>query len=393
MEEAVIIDGARIAFGSFGGSLKDTGVEDMGVEVAKAAIERSGVDKKDIVEIVLGNVIQSGVGPSYHARHIGTRVGLSQDASALAVNRLCGSGMEAVIQGARKIYLNEGEVVLACGSESMSQAPYISRSARYGARYGHAELEDSLIHALTDSMYKAIMGITAENLAEKYKISREEQDEWAGISQERAEKATVEGRFKDEIIPITVGGRTPVVFEKDEFIRGAASKAKMSSLKPAFKEGGTVTAANASGINDGAGALIVASASYAKKIGKTPLAKIKGYGISGCDAQIMGIGPAYAIPKALKMAGLSMSDIGLFEVNEAFAAQYLAVQKELKLDPAITNVNGGAIAIGHPLGASGSRVTLTLAYEMKRRKVKYGVASLCIGGGQGIAIVLENPLA
>lgn len=391
MEQAVIIDGARTAFGTFGGTLKDIGATDMGVEVAKAAIAKSGINPADIGESIFGNVVPSGKDAIYLARHIGLKAGLPIEVPALTVNRLCGSGMEAIVLAAKKIYLNEAQAVLAGGTESMSQAPYVARNARWGLKYGSSELEDSLNQGLTDLYVNMPMGITAENLAEQYKTSREEQDEWASISQERAEKATLDGILKEEIVSITIPGKNPIIFDKDEFIRGKASRDKMAGLKPAFKKDGTVTAGNASGINDGASAVIVTSKSYADKLGKKPIAIIKGYGHSGCDPAKMGIGPALAIPKALAMCGLTLKDMGLIEINEAFAAQYLAVQKELGLNPEITNVNGGAIALGHPLGASGNRVTLTLAYEMRRRKVKYGVASLCIGGGQGIAIILENP--
>jgi acetyl-CoA acetyltransferase family protein len=391
MEQAVIIDGARTAFGSFGGTLKDLGATEMGVLVSKAALEKSGIAASEIGESIFGNVVPSGKDAIYLARHIGLKSGLPIEVPALTVNRLCGSGLEAIILAAKKIYLNEAHAVLAGGSESMSQAPYVVRNARFGVRYGASEFEDSLAQGLTDQYVEMPMGMTAENLAVQYSISREEQDAWASISQERAEKSTNDGTLKNEIIAVTIPGKTPIIFEKDEFIRGKAAKEKMGSLKPAFKKDGTVTAANASGINDGAAALIITSKTYADKNGKKPLAIIKSYGHSGCDPAKMGIGPALAIPKALASAGLQLKDIGLFEINEAFAAQYLAVQKELGLNPEITNVNGGAIAIGHPLGASGARVTLTLAYEMNRRKIKYGVASLCIGGGQGIAIVLENP--
>jgi len=391
MEQAVILDGVRTAFGTFGGTIKDIGTTELGVITAKAALERAGISPNDISESIYGNVVPSEKNSIYLARHIGLKVGLPKEVPALTVNRLCGSGMEAIILAAKKIYLQEGEAVLAGGVESMSQSPYVVRNARWGVKYGSSEFEDTLNQGLTDIYVELPMGMTAENLADQYKISREEQDSWAATSQSRAEAATVEGRLKEEIISITIPGKNPILFEKDEFIRGKASIDKMGSLKPAFKKDGTVTAANASGINDGGCSLVIASASFAKSKGKSPLAIIKSYGHSGCDPAKMGIGPALAIPKALKAAGLDLKDIGLIEINEAFAAQYLAVQKELNLNPDITNVNGGAIAIGHPLGASGARVTLTLAYEMKRRKVKYGVASLCIGGGQGIAIVLENP--
>jgi acetyl-CoA C-acetyltransferase len=392
MEQAVILDGARTAFGNFGGSLKDIGSTELSVHASKSAIEKSKIDPKDIGETIIGNVVPSEKNSIYLSRHVGLKLGLPTETPALTINRLCGSGMEAIILGAKKIYLQEANVVLVGGVESMSQAPYVIRNARYGIRYGSTELEDTLAQGLTDIYVEMPMGVTAENLASKYQISREEQDDWAAISQERAETSTLNGLLKEEITPITISGKTPTIFEKDEFIKGKASKEKLSSLKPAFKKDGTVTAGNASGINDGACSLVVASDSYAKTKSITPLAIIKSYGHSGCDPAFMGIGPALAIPKALKSAGLSLSDIGLIEINEAFAAQFLAVKKELNLNPEITNVNGGAIAIGHPLGASGARITLTLAYEMRRRKIKYGIASLCIGGGQGIAIVLENPL-
>lgn len=391
MEQAVILDGVRTAFGTFGGTIKDISATELGVITAKKAMEKAGVNPSEISESIYGNVVPSEKNAIYLARHIGLKAGLPIEVPALTVNRLCGSGMEAIVLASKKIYLGEGEVVLAGGVESMSQAPYVVRNARWGAKYGSSEFEDTLNQGLTDIYVELPMGLTAENLAEQYKISREEQDNWAAISQERAENATLEGRLKEEITAITIPGKNPIVFDKDEFIRGKAVKDKMASLKPAFKKDGTVTAGNASGINDGGCSLIISSASFAKSKGKSPLAIIKGYGHSGCDPAKMGIGPALAIPKALKAANLRLDEIGLIEINEAFAAQYLAVQKELGLNPDITNVNGGAIAIGHPLGASGARVTLTLAYEMKRRNVKYGVASLCIGGGQGIAIVLENP--
>jgi len=393
MEQVCIINGARTAFGNFGGSLKDFSAVDLGVEVSKAAFSRAGIDPVTVEESIFGNVIPTGKDGIYLARHIGLKSGVPVSAPALTLNRLCGSGMEAVIQAAKKILLGEAHTVLAGGVESMSNAPYVVRNARFGVRYGNSEFEDSLAQGLTDIYVELPMGMTAENLSEQYKISREEQDEWAAISQERAEAATLSGALKEEILPITIGGKNPVVFDKDEFVRGKAGAAKLSGLKPAFKKDGTVTAGNASGINDGASAIVVTSLTQAKKLGKEPLAIVKGWGHAGCDPAKMGIGPAVAIPIALQKAGLGLKDIGLVEVNEAFAAQYLAVQKELGLDPKITNVNGGAIAIGHPLGASGNRVTLTLALEMRRRGVKYGVASLCIGGGQGIAIVLENPKA
>jgi acetyl-CoA C-acetyltransferase len=393
MEKVILLEGARTGFGNFGASLKDHSAVDLGVIVSKEALHRSQVDATSVDDVYFGNVVQTGKDAIYLARHIGLKTGVPETVPALTVNRLCGSGMEAVVQAFKAIALDGKHLVLAGGVESMSQAPYVVRNARFGVKYGNAEFEDTLAQGLTDLFVQLPMGITAENLATQYKISREEQDEWAGISQERAEKATQSGRLKEEIVSVTLGGKTPVEFNQDEFIKGAASKSKLSSLKPAFSKEGTVTAGNASGINDGGSALLVASESFASSKGLKPIAIIKSYGHSGCDPAKMGIGPALAIPAALKNAGLTLKDIGLIEVNEAFAAQYLAVQKELGLNPEITNVNGGAVAIGHPLGASGNRVTLTLAYEMRKRGVKFGVASLCIGGGQGIAMVLENPNA
>lgn len=391
MENVFLINGARTPFGNFGGSLKDISATELGIIAGQEAIRRSGIEPSAIQESIWGNVIPSSKDAIYLSRHIGLKLGVPKEAPALTLNRLCGSGMESIIQAFRKIAMGEADCILAGGTESMSQAPYVVRNARFGIRYGSSELEDSLAQGLTDLYVGLPMGNTAENLAKEYKISRQEQDDWALTSQIRAEKATQLGLLKEEIVKVEVSsGKNTISLEKDEFIRGASCADKLANLKPAFDKEGTVTAGNASGINDGASAVIVASESFIKKLSNKPLAKIIGFGHSGCDPARMGIGPALAIPKALKMAGLELKDMGLIEVNEAFAAQYLAVQKALSLNPEITNVNGGAIAIGHPLGASGNRVTLTLAYEMMRRKVKYGVASLCIGGGQGIALVLEN---
>ena len=389
MEKVVILEGVRTAFGNFGGTLKDISAVELGVMTTVGAMKRANVDPKDIEEVFFGNVVPSGKDAIYLARHIGLKSGIPMTTPALTLNRLCGSGMEAIVQGVRKIALGESNLVISGGVESMSQAPYVVRNARFGIKYGPTEFEDSLAQGLTDVYVDLPMGMTAENLAKQYSISREEQDDWAATSQERAEKATQDGLLSQEIIAVTIPGKTPIIFDKDEFIKGAASKSKLPSLKPAFDKSGTVTAGNASGLNDGSSSVVVASEAYANSKGIKPIAKILGYGHAGCDPAKMGIGPALAIPKALKMAGLSLSDMDLVEVNEAFAAQYLAVQKELNLDPKKTNVNGGAIAIGHPLGASGNRVTLTLAKELKRRGLKRGVASLCIGGGQGIALVIE----
>ena len=388
----VILDGTRTPFGSFGGSLKDHSAVELGEIVSRDLFARLDINPAETGEVIFGNVIQSSKDAVYLARHVALRSGLPVNIPALTVNRLCGSGLESVIQACRQIALGENELILTGGTESMSQAPYIVRDGRWGAKYGNTEFEDSLTTGLTDQYTGLPMGMTAENLADIYKISRTEQDEWAAISQERAEKAR-DSVFSEEITPVILKDRSKTTFSKDEFIRGASSREKLPALKPVFKKDGTVTAGNASGINDGASAILVASEKYAKNRGIDPLASIIAYSHTGCDPATMGIGPAVAIPIALKKAGLKLEDIGLVEINEAFAAQYLAVQKELNLRPEITNVNGGAIAIGHPLGASGSRITLSLAREMQRRGVRYGIASLCIGGGQGIAVILENPRA
>ncbi|TGN10898.1 thiolase family protein [Leptospira ilyithenensis] len=386
----VIVEGARTPFGKFGGVLKDFTSAELAVISAKKAIERSGVDAKEIEESIYGNVIQDYSNSAYLARHVALNVGLAENSSALVVNRLCGSGLEAIVSGARKISAGESSLILAGGVESMSNAPMVAKNARWGGKYGDSVLEDYLAHSLIDSLYQSPMGMTAENISSHYKISREEQDEWAGISQIRAEAAKNNGILGEEIIPVTLKSKKAELFSHDEHIRGESCVSQLKSLRPAFIENGTVTAGNASGINDGAGSVILASDSYAKTLHLKPLAKILGYAVVGCDPKMMGLGPIYAIPKALKHAGLEQKDIDLFEINEAYSVQALAIMRELALDKSKTNVNGGAVAIGHPLGASGTRVTLTLAYELRRKNLKYGVASLCIGGGQGIAIVIEN---
>ena len=392
MNEAYLVDGTRTPFGTFGGSLKDKSPADLGTHVTRETLELTGISADQIDEIFFGNVIPTDSNSIYLARHIGLKSALPQSSPALTLNRLCGSGLESVVQAASSIMLGRIQAAIAGGVEIMSQAPYISTGARWGNQYGNATLEDMLFNGLTDNYVNLPMGGTAENLAEKYKISREEQDEWAGISQSRAEKARVDGLLAQEITPVILKTRKgDVEFKDDEFIRGAASIPKLPNLKPVFKkEGGTVTAGNASGINDGASAVAVASGEFVKAQGLQPLARIIGFASRGCDPSMMGIGPVNAIPEALKMAGKTLADMDLMEVNEAFAAQFLSVQKELGLDKEKTNVNGGAIAIGHPLGASGNRVLLTLAKELKRRDGKFGVASLCIGGGQGIAMVIES---
>jgi acetyl-CoA C-acetyltransferase len=391
MEKPVIIDGIRTAFGSFGGSLKGHDPIRLGTDLTRHLLEASNIDASEPEEIFFGNVIPNGPDSIYLARHIGLKAGLPISTPALTLNRLCGSGLEAVAQAAGGIALGRLQLAVAGGVENMSQVPFLATGARWGNRLGSAPMVDLLLEGLTDSHVNLPMGGTAENLARAFSISREEQDEWASTSQKRAEAATQAGRLAEEIMPVNVRvKKEEVPFAADEFIRGEAGASGLAKLRPAFQKDGTVTAGNASGINDGASVMLVASETYAKAKGIQPLARILGWAAVGCAPEQMGIGPVHAIPAALKQAGLELSQMDLVEVNEAFAAQYLAVQKQLKLDPARTNVNGGAIAIGHPLGASGNRVLLTLCKELKRRGDRYGVASLCIGGGQGIAMVVES---
>lgn len=387
----VLVDGVRSPFGNYGGKLKDTPTITLGTRVVKGAIQKAGLDPEEIDEIFFGSVIQTEPDTMYLARHIGLHAGLRHSAPALTVNRLCGSGMEAIFQAYYALNTGRSKVAIAGGVESMSRAPYVVPGARWGNRLGNAELIDVLHTALTDSYVNMSMGLTAEKLAEEYEISRQEQDEWATISQIRAEKARDSGILSEEILPIkirTSKGREEMKI--DETIRGEEGTRKLSDLPPAFKSDGTVTAGNASALNDGASALIVATDEWVESKGIKPMSRIVGIGVTGCDPSRMGIGPVQAIPMALQMAGLELKDMDLVEVNEAFSAQFLTVKKLLNLDPEITNVNGGAIAIGHPLGASGNRLILTLSRELQRRKGRYGVASLCIGGGQGIAMVIES---
>ncbi|TGL53649.1 thiolase family protein [Leptospira meyeri] len=386
----VLLDGVRTPFGKFGGGLKDYSSSELGVISAKETIRKTGLDPEEIEESIYGNVIQDDKDSAYLARHIGLRSGLKENSSALTVNRLCGSGMESVIIGARKILSLENELLLVGGSESMSNAPFVIKNVRWGNKYGDTVLEDRLAQSLTDCFVDLTMGQTAENIAKQFHISRLDQDDWAGISQVRAEKATESGIFSEEMVPVVSKGKNTSIIQRDEQIRGVSCVDQLKKLPTAFLKEGSVTAGNSSGINDGAASLLIASEKWTQKKKLKPLSKILGYSNVGCDPKMMGLGPVFAIPKALQNAGIQMDEVGLFEINEAYAAQTLAVMRELKLSPEKTNVNGGAIAIGHPLGASGTRVILTLAYELRRKNLRYGVASLCIGGGQGIAIVLEN---
>ena len=391
MREVVLIDGARTPFGTFGGALRDTSATDLGVVASRAALERAKVDPKRIDQVIFGNVLQTSGDAVYLARHIGLRSGVPKEVPALTVNRLCGSGLQAILLGAQEIQLGQAEFVLAGGTENMSMAPHQIRGARWGLPLGEQKLEDYLWVALVDSYNGLGMANTAENLGRKYGITRAAADEFAFRSHTLAAKAREDCRFSKEIVPVEVRTKKgTTLVEKDEHIRADTTIEVLAKLQTRFEKDGTVTAGNASGINDGAAAVVVASADAAQKAGLKPLARIVAGGVCGVDPDIMGIGPAPSSRQALARAGKKVEDMDLVEINEAFATQYLAVEKDLGLDRAKTNVNGGAIALGHPLGASGARLALTLAYELGERGGHYGLASLCIGGGQGIAAIIER---
>jgi acetyl-CoA acetyltransferase family protein len=388
----VVVAAKRTAFGTMLGSLKGVSANDLAVHAAKAALDQSGVDKRDIGHVVVGNVMQTSADAIYCARHVGLKAGLPIETPALTVNRLCGSGFQAIVNGAEQIVLGETDAVLVAGTENMTQAPFQLRGAREGWAFGKAPpVEDSLWSALTDSYCNTPMAVTAENLAQKYGITRQQCDEYALSSQQRWAAANEAGRFKSEIVAYELQTRKgPVTFAVDEHPRPQSSMEALAKLSPVFKKDGVVTAGNASGICDGAAALVLTSEDFAKAKGLKPLARLVQWGVAGVDPNIMGIGPAPAIRAALSRAELKQSDVDLFEVNEAFAPQYLAVERELGLDRAKTNVDGGAIALGHPLGASGARITAHLVYELARRAGRYAVGSACIGGGQGLAVVIER---
>jgi acetyl-CoA C-acetyltransferase len=391
--DVVIAGAVRTAIGNFGGGLKDVHVSDLGSTVLAEALRRAGTDAQAVEEVIMGNVIQAGTGMN-PARQAAMKAGVSNTVPSYTVNKVCGSGLKAVTLAAQAIRAGDLNVVLAGGIESMSTAPYLLKNARWGYRLGNGELVDAMIHdGLSCSLSNYIhMGVTAENIAERYQISRAEQDKFALTSQARASAAQAAGRFKDEIVAVNIPGRKGevTVFDSDEYIRPTTSAESLSRLKAAFKKDGSVTAGNASGINDGAAAMVIASAARAKELGLKPQGVIRAYASAGVDPLVMGMGPVPAVKMALQKAGLKASDIDLFELNEAFAVQSVAVVKELGLNSDIVNVNGGAIALGHPIGASGARILTTLIYEMQRRKVNRGLAALCIGGGQGIAIVVER---
>ncbi|MGE5142500.1 MAG: acetyl-CoA C-acetyltransferase [Acidobacteriota bacterium] len=388
--DVVFLSGVRTGFGAFGGSLKDLSAIDLGAIAARQALERSGVPVGDIGHTVFGNALQTSVDAIYMARHVGLKAGLPIETPAVTVNRLCGSGFEAITQGAQLIMLGEAQAVLAGGGESMSQAPHVVRGARWGLRLGPAPLEDLLWESLKDPQCGFSMAETAENLADKYKLTRAEVDEVAVGSQRRAKQAWDDCVFQDEVIavPIKKKGQT-ADFRADEHMRPETTLEALAALKPYFKKDGLVTVGNASGTSDGAAATVITSDAYAKSHGLTPLGRLVAWGVVGVEPKYMGIGPAPAARKALAKVGLTLAQMDLVEVNEAFAPQYLAVEKELGLDRSKTNVHGGAIAIGHPLAASGARITIHLLHALRRAGKRLGLGSACIGGGQGLAVIVE----
>lgn len=394
MEEVVIASAVRTPIGSFGGALKDVPVVELGALVIREALRRARLRQDKVDKVIMGNVLQAGLGQN-PARQAAALADVSQYTPAVTINVVCGSGMEAVIMAAQSIRSGDAEVIVAGGMESMSQAPYlIPATTRWGSRMGHVQLVDTMIQdGLWCSFEDYHMGITAENVAEKFHISREEQDAFAAESQRRAEAAINAGTFKDEIVPVEVPQRRgePIIFDTDEFPRFGTTAEKLAKLKPAFRKDGTITAGNSSGINDGAAALVVMSAEKAVKLGIRPLAKITSYDCQGCEPELMGTGPIFAVRHAYEQVKEQLNkEIELVELNEAFAAQSLACIKALNLNPEIVNVNGGAVALGHPIGCSGSRIIVTLLYEMQRRDAKVGLASLCVGGGMGFAMIVER---
>jgi acetyl-CoA C-acetyltransferase len=393
MAKAILLSGVRTAIGTYGGSLKDVPATELGRLVIEAAIERSKVAPNDVEEVIMGNVLQAGNGMN-PARVSAIAAGLPQTVPSFTVNKVCGSGLKSIALAAQAIIAGDADLMIAGGMESMSNAPYLLKNARWGYRMGNGELIDYMVsEGLTCAMAQCHMGVTAENIAATYDITREAQDEFSAESQRRAIDAIKEGRFVDEIVPVMIPQKKgePFPFKVDEHPRAATTVETLAKLRPAFlKENGTVTAGNASGINDGAAALVVANEEYANRKGLQSLAKIVAYGSGGVDPKMMGMGPVPAINRVLEKSGLSLSDIDLFELNEAFAAQSLGVVNELGIEKERVNVNGGAIALGHPIGASGARILVTLLYELQSRNLRRGLAALCIGGGQGIAMIIER---
>ncbi len=387
IENIVFLGGKRTAFGAFGGALREISATDLGVHAAKAAMQQAGVKPEEINHVVFGNVLQTSSDAVYLARHVGLKAGVPVPVPAVTVNRLCGSGFEAIVQGARLLLMQEADFVLVGGTESMSQAPHIIRGARWGLRLNSGKLEDYLWEALLDPNCGFTMAQTAENLAEKYDITRAATDEYAHFSQMRAKAAWDSGKMAEEVAAIDLGKKGS--FNRDEHPRPDTTLDGLAKLTPYFKKDGCITAGNASGIVDGAAAMVMTRADIAERRGLQPIGRLVNWGFAGVEPSIMGIGPAPASRAALQRANMSLAQMNLVEVNEAFGPQYLAVEKELGLDRERTNVNGGAIALGHPLAASGTRLTLTLLNELRRRKTKYGLATACIGGGQGAAVIVE----
>ncbi|HFU5193693.1 TPA: acetyl-CoA C-acetyltransferase [Streptococcus pyogenes] len=393
MKNIVIVEALRTPIGAFGGSFKSVSAVELGTTVLKKILDKTQVKSEMVDEVILGNVLHAGLGQNV-ARQVAVHSGIPEDKTAFTLDMVCGSGLKAIQLAAQSIMLGDADIVIAGGVENMSQAAYVSTQHRFGQRLGNSQLIDTLVHdGLTDAFNNYHMGITAENVAQKYAISREEQDQFALESQEKAAKALENHRFADEIVPVSVPQRRkdPLIVTTDEYPKVDTSLEKLQQLRPAFlpKEG-TVTAGNASGINDGAALLMLMTEEKALELGLTPLVTIESYASAGVAPELMGTGPIPATQKALKKAGLTISDLDLVESNEAFAAQSLAVLKDLKLNPEIVNVNGGAIALGHPIGASGARILVTLIHEMKKRQVTRGLATLCIGGGQGTAVIVKN---
>jgi acetyl-CoA C-acetyltransferase len=391
MKEVYIVDAARTAIGNFGGTLSNTSAAQLGTTVVKELMKRNGLNGEEVDDVLMGSVLTAGQGQNV-ARQIAMGAGIPKEKTAMTINMVCGSGLRTVAMAAQAIKAGDAELVIAGGAENMSMAPYLLPKARTGYKMGNGSLVDSMINdGLWDVFNDYHMGITAENLVEKYGLTREEQDELAAASQNKAEKAIAEGKFADEIVPVEIPQRKkdPIIFDTDEFVRKGVTAEGLAKVRPAFKKDGSVTAANASGINDGAAAVIVASKEAVEKYNLKPMAKIVSYAYHGTDPSIMGIGPVEAVKKALDKAGWTKEDLELIEANEAFAAQALSVIKELGLNTDIVNVNGGAIALGHPIGASGTRILTTLVHEMKRRSSKKGLATLCIGGGMGISMCVE----
>jgi acetyl-CoA C-acetyltransferase len=393
MTDVVIVSAVRTAVGKFGGSLAKIAAHDLGAAVIREALSRAKVSPDQVSEVIMGQVLTAGSGQN-PARQAVIKAGLPNMVPGMTINKVCGSGLKAVMLAANAIIAGDADIVVAGGQENMSAAPHVLPGSRDGFRMGDAKLIDSMIvDGLWDVYNQYHMGITAENVAKEYGITREAQDEFAVASQNKAEAAQKSGRFNDEIVPILIPQRKgdPIAFAQDEFVRHGATLDSMAGLKPAFDKAGTVTAANASGLNDGAAAVVVMSAAKARELGLTPLATIRAYASAGLDPKVMGMGPVPASKRCLSRAGWSVNDLDLMEINEAFAAQALAVHQQMGWDTSKVNVNGGAIAIGHPIGASGCRILVTLLHEMQKRDAKKGLASLCIGGGMGVALAVERP--